>query len=72
MNPLFNLGNRNQNGGPFGNLNEMINQFNEFRTNFTGDPKEKVQELLNSGRMTQAQFNQLSQMATQFQNFIKR
>lgn len=32
------------------------------------NPQQAVQELLNSGRMTQAQFNQLQETAKQIQN----
>ena len=71
-NPLFNMfGSNSQNGGPFGNLMGMMSQFNNFRNSFQGDPEQKVKELLNSGQMTQAQFDQLSQMAQQFQNMMK-
>lgn len=49
----------------------MINQFNKFRKNFNGDPKAQVQQLLDSGQMTQQQFQQLSQAATQFQNMMR-
>lgn len=49
----------------------IMSQFQQFKQNFNGDPKEKVQELLDSGQMTQQQFNQLSQAATQFQNMMK-
>lgn len=49
---------------------QMIAQFNQFKANFQGDPRQKVQELMNSGRMTQQQFNQLQGMATQFQNML--
>lgn len=71
-NPLFSRFGMNQPAtGPFGNLFNMISQFRQFRSQFQGDPKEKVQELLNSGQMTQEQFNQLSQMASQFQNIVK-
>ena len=52
-------------------LANMMSQFNQFRKTFNGDPKAKVQELLDSGQMTQQQFNQLSQAATQFQNMMK-
>lgn len=52
------------------NNNNIIEQFNKFKQNFQGNPQQTVQELLNSGRMTQNQFNQLSQMATQFQQMI--
>ena len=53
---------------PFG----MIQQFNQFRQTFQGDPRQQVQNLLNSGQMTQEQFNNLSDMAQQFQQFIGR
>lgn len=67
-NPLFSrFGGNNQNGSPLGNL---ISQFNQFRSNFQGNPQEKVQELLNSGQMTQEQFNQLSSMAQDFQKLM--
>lgn len=55
-------------GGGFAN---MMSQFNRFKQNFSGDPQAQVQQLLDSGQMTQSQFNQLSQMATQFQNMMK-
>ena len=61
-----------QNGGnPFGNMVAMLSQFQQFKQSFQGDPKAKVQELLNSGQMTQDQFNQLSQQAKMFQGFLK-
>lgn len=60
-----------QNNGPFGNFQNMMNQFQQFRNSFRGDPKAQVQELLRSGKMTQQQFNQLSQLAQQFQTFLK-
>lgn len=69
MNPFYNPPQGN-NFGAFGNMMNMMQQFNQFRQNFQGDPKQKVNELLQSGRMTQDQFNQLSQMAQQFQQFI--
>lgn len=75
MNPLFNLNGWNQNifnGTPFGNAMSMIQSFNQFRQQFSGDPKQQVQQLLNSGRMTQDQFNQLQQIATQFQQMLGR
>lgn len=58
--------------GPLGKFGVMMQSFNKFASSFNGDPKEKVQELLNSGRMTQEQFNQLQQMAKQFQNMMQK
>jgi len=70
MNPLFNMFGNQQ--GPFNNMNNVINQFNQFQSTFQGDPKQKVQELLNSGQMSQEQFNQLSSMAQVFQTLLGR
>ena len=70
-NPLFNMfGNSLPNG--FGNFMNMISQFDQFKRTFQGDPKQQVQNLLNSGQMSQSQFNQLQAMATQFQNLMSR
>lgn len=68
MNPLYNLFGQNQNGGnfPF----NLIQEFNNFRSSFYGDPQQQVQNLLNSGRMTQEQFMQLSSMAQEFAKLI--
>lgn len=73
-NPLFQMfGNqRPRQNGPFNNPLQMMQEFNEFKSNFYGDPKQKVQEMLNSGQMTQEQFNQLSAMAQTFRQFLGR
>lgn len=63
-NQLFNMLGGQQSMNPMTNL---VNQLNQFRQSFSGDPKQQVQQLLNSGRMSQNQYNQLSQMATQIQ-----
>lgn len=69
-NTLFNSLGGNKMSGPFGNMQNMIQQLNQFRNGFNGNAKEQVQQLLNSGKMTQEQYNQLSQMATQIQNML--
>lgn len=76
-NSLFNIfgggspGQAPMNNGPFANIANFMNAFNQFRSTFSGDPKQRVQQLLNSGQMSQEQFQQLSQMATQLQNGMK-
>ena len=71
-NPFFNrFANQPNPQGPFGNVTNLVNQFKQFKSQFQGDPQEQVQELLNSGKMTQEQFNQLSNMAAQFQSLFK-
>ena len=53
-------------GGPFA----MIQQFIQFANGFKGNPQEEVQKLLNSGQMTQEQYNALQSQATQFQQLL--
>lgn len=48
------------------NINpNTIMQFLNFRNNFKGDPQQMVQQLLNSGQITQEQYNNAVQMAQQ-------
>lgn len=62
MNPLYNEMQNNQ-----GN---MLQRFQQFRQNFHGDPRQQVQQLLNSGKVSQQQYNQAVQMAQQFQRMF--
>lgn len=57
---------------PFGNLENMRQQYQQFASNFQGDPRQRVQDLLNSGQMSQQQFNYFSYLAQQFQNLFNR
>lgn len=57
--------------GPIGQFQKMMQQFQQFRANFQGDPKQEVQKLLQSGKMSQEQLNQLQAMAKQFQGLLK-
>lgn len=49
---------------------QMIQQFKEFSRQFQGNPEQEVRKLMQEGKMSQAQFNQLQQMATQFQQMM--
>lgn len=62
-NPLF---------GMFGNqmMNPMMQRLQQFQQMFRGDPKQKIQEMLNSGKVSQVQYNQAVQMAQQLQRMI--
>lgn len=68
---VFNVLGGGNNQSPFGNMQNFMQRLNQFRQSFQGDPKQQVQELLNSGRMSQSDYNKLSQMATQIQNMLK-
>lgn len=50
---------------------QMILEFNRFRQGFSGDPRQAVQNLLNSGQMSQQQYNQLQGMANQFVQMLQ-
>lgn len=68
-NPLFNAlgGGMLQGNGPM----QMMQQFMQFKQNYKGNPKEEVQKMLQSGKISQQQLNQVQQMAGQFQNLLK-
>ncbi len=69
-NPLFNALGGGRMPGPMGQFQQMMQQFQQFRQNFQGDPKQEVQKLLQSGKMSQQQLNQLQAMAQQFRSFM--
>ena len=56
----------------FGNMQNMQSRFRQFVQNFQQqnggnmNPQQMVQQLLNSGRMTQDQFNQIQNVANMF------
>lgn len=60
QNPLYNVlaGNTSVNG-----INGLWGQIEAFKRNFKGDPKAQIQQMLNSGQISQAQYNQAVQMA---------
>ena len=61
----------NFNGSRIGNPMDLMNKFNEFKRNFTGNPQQMVMNMLNSGQMSQQQFNQLQTMAQQLMQGMK-
>ena len=58
------------NGNPMMQFQQMMQQCQQFRQTFQGDPKAEVEKLLQSGKMSQQQLNQLQQMAKMFQNLM--
>lgn len=59
-NPLFNQMNNN-----------LITQFQQFKNNFKGNPQQQVQQMLNSGKISQQQYNRAVQMANQLKGILK-
>lgn len=52
------------------NMMGMIQQFMQFRNTFKGNPQEQVQQLLNSGKVSQAQYDAAVKQAQQFQQML--
>ena len=50
--------------------NAMMQRFQQFQQMFKGDPRQQVQQLLNSGRVSQAQYDQAVQIANQFARML--
>ena len=51
-------------------LSQIIEQAKQMRKTFNGNPQQVVQNLLNSGQMSQADFNKYSQIAQQVMQFM--
>lgn len=48
-----------------GGFSQLIAEVRRMQQTFQGDPRAEVQRLLNSGQMTQAQFDQYARLANQ-------
>lgn len=70
MNPLFNALGGGKMPGPMGQFQNMVQQFRQFQQTFQGNPKAEVEKLVQSGKITQQQLNQLQQVAGQFRQLL--
>lgn len=64
-NPLYQQMGNTQIGN--GNI---LQRFQQFRQMFQGDPRAQVQQLLNSGRVSQEQYNNAVRTAQQLQRMM--
>lgn len=70
MNPLYEqLQKNHQNGSPFGNFTDMLQQIQQMKRSGI-DPNRKIQEMLNSGQVTQEQYNQAAAKAQQLRQIL--
>lgn len=67
MNPFYDEQMEKMNKGG----NDFISQFNQFKKNFSGNPQQMIQQMLNSGKITQDQLNQAMQRANQLMKLMK-
>lgn len=64
MNKLY------QQMGPQNPYQNIIKQYEDFRKNFTGNPQEKIQQMLNSGQISQQQYNAAVQKANMLKSLF--
>ena len=50
--------------------NNVFQQFMRFKNGFSGNAQEQVQKLLNSGKVSQAQYDQAVKIAQNFQRML--
>lgn len=71
MNPLFNQ-NQQQNQQPTNQINNWLVEFNKFKNEMAGkDPNQILNELVQSGRVSQEQLNQAMDFAKKMSQFLK-
>ena len=61
-NPLFNTLGRKQ---PCNDFSQMIAEVQKIQNTFTGNPEAEVRKLIETGQMSQDQFNHFAQIANQ-------
>ena len=61
MNPLF---------GMMNPQNNLMQRFQQFQQMFKGDPRQQIQQMMQSGRISQDQYNKAVQMAQQLQRMF--
>ena len=57
-------------GGQNNPLEQLAQQAREFRRQFSGNPRQEVERLLQTGAMSQQDFNRYSQIAQQVVQFM--
>ena len=52
------------------NMNGFMQNFERFRQTFSGNPQQQIQNLMNSGRISQAQYDAAVQKANMLKNML--
>lgn len=53
-------------------MNNMMMQFMQFKQNFRGNAQQQIQQMLNSGKISQEQYNQTVQRAQQMSGMFNQ
>lgn len=67
-NPLYNA----MAGAGQNNITGFMRQLNQLKSTFKGDPNQQIQQLLNSHRVTQEDYNRAVQQAQQIMKLLGR
>ena len=63
-NPIYNLLN--------GQQNNLLAQVQQFKQSFKGDPNQTINQMLQSGKVTQEQVNRATQIANQMKGMLHK
>lgn len=63
-NPIYGLLN--------GQQNNLLTQFQRFKQSFNGDPNQTINQMLQSGKVTQEQVNRATQIANQMKGMLPK
>ena len=55
---------------PFGQMQSLMQRFQQFQGMFKGNANQQIQQLMNSGKVNQQMYNQAVQSAQQFQRML--
>ena len=70
-NPIKSMLNNNSNISNSMPNNNLIEQFKRFKSTFSGNPRDMINQMLNSGRFSNAQIEQAKGLAKQLQGMFK-
>lgn len=57
---------------PFGQMQALMQRFQQFQNTFKGNANQQIQQMMNSGKVNQQMYNQAVQSAQQFQRMLGR
>ena len=50
---------------------QFFKEFNQFKNNFKGDPKAEVEKMMQTGQLSQEEFNEYAQMTNSIVQFMR-
>ena len=56
---------------PFGNVQNIMNGVNQLKQTFSGNPQQTINQMLQSGKISQSQLDQAKRMAEQIQSMLR-